>query len=95
MLGLGSIGDIAQWVAVVIIAGGMVLTWRKNGRSEALNSGKRIEKIASLEKVVGEVSSKQDNILESINAFKTHCAKVSTGLNGRITNLESKQGRRK
>lgn len=83
------VGDIAQWVAVVIIGGGLWASWRRNGQHAAEGQGIMSEKISNLEKVAESNVNKSDEILLSLNEMKEHCARVSTGLTTRVNGLEN------
>ncbi len=86
----GLLAGIAQWVVVVIIGLGLIVTLRKNGRSADRREGARTEKITSLERITQENSQKLDKVLAGQNEQKAHCAGVSTGLNVRVDTLEKK-----
>ena len=93
------VGDLAQWAAVLVIGGGFIWTWRRNGKDKAFDAGQLAEKITNLEKFAEEAKTeskveserqhaKMDKILAGQNEMKTHCANVSGDLAGEIKALQ-------
>lgn len=88
------IGDIAQWVAVVVIGGGLYVSYRRSNRNEVKGEGVLEEKINHLEETTGKMSEKTDKVLEGLNEMKEHCAGVTAGFKARIISLEDKRGKK-
>ena len=90
-----SFGEIIALVGVFIIAIGLAVTWRKNGRAQATRDIAQAEKLATWKQ---EIQGSVDHIEEELKSgdhglialaqgqgnFKTHCATVSTGLIGKV-----------
>ena len=107
------IGEIIALVGVCIIAIGLVATWRKNGDAQAARDIAQAEKDATfqqgiksdIEHIEEELKSDDHGLValaKGMGDFKTHCAKVSTGLAGKVESnttgikeLKEKVGRRR
>ena len=83
-----SIPEIATIVGVVIIGLGLIMTWRRNGRSQA-------EQFGGLKTDVKNIQSSLDNpdcglgaLSNKVAEFKTHCARVSTSLSVQVKSHE-------
>lgn len=83
-----SIPEIASIVGIVLIGLGLIITWVRNGRSQA-------EQFGSLKTDVKNIQSCLDNkdcglgaLSNKIAEFKTHCAKVSTSLSEQVKSHE-------
>ena len=85
------IGDIAQWVAVFVIGGGLIASWQGKKHQEAKSQGALEQKIISLEKTVAKANGTGEKILQGINKMKTHCAGVTAGFAARLNGLERKK----
>ena len=81
-------GDVAQWIAVGLLTGAMYLTSRNGKYKHYEQDGVSKTKVSNLEKMANTSAAKQDEILASVNDFKTHCAGISAGLDTRTKNLE-------
>lgn len=89
------IGEILAIVGVLIVAVGLIATWRKNGRTQADRDIARAEKDAAFQqeiksefKHINEELKSDDHglvaLAVSVGNFKTHCAEVSTKLSGKV-----------
>lgn len=86
---------IAQWTAVVGIAIGLILTWRRNGKDAAERNGAFKNEVKNIgEKLEGMEEGIKD-IKESVNKQQVHCATISTQLMERVSHLERSRLRRK
>ncbi len=75
-------------VVAVFAAGGVVMTWRKNGKSQAARDG-RIE--LTQENIIQKLDDPTNGLTainEKVNRMVNHCATVSTGLTGRVDTAE-------
>lgn len=89
----------AAVVGVLFTGGGLILTWRKNGRSQRERDLDLAMKQAARDTAI---NTTQENILaklddpttglpavnEKVNAMVTHCAEVSTGVVERVNAAE-------
>ena len=78
----------SSMVVAVVAAGGVLLTWRKNGKREterdttiSLNQEGIIRRLDDEDNGLGALNRK-------VNSMTTHCATVSTGLTERIIAAE-------
>ena len=80
--------EIATLAGLVVIAGGMIGAWVRNGKSQA----KRDEQLAGKTDEVLRRLNDEDTGLSALNekvsAFRLHCEGVSTALTGRIATAE-------
>ena len=78
----------SSFVVAIVAAGGVILTWRKNGKSQAA----RDERIAlSQEHIVEQLGDPVNGLTainEKVNVMVNHCATVSTGLTERVKTAE-------
>ena len=78
----------SSFVVALAAAGGVIMTWRKNGKSQAA----RDERIAlTQENIMKKLEDPKDGlsaINEKVNNMVNHCATVSTGLTERVKTAE-------
>lgn len=80
--------EIATWAVAVAAILGLIATWIKNGRSQAKRDGK-LE--ANQKNIINQLEDPETGlsaINEKCHRFETHCATVSTALDGRVTATE-------
>lgn len=80
--------EIATIVSLIAIAGGLSLTWIRNGRSQAKRDQKLEDKTDAVLRRLNDEDTGLSAINEKVGAFRLHCAEVSTALTGRITTAE-------
>lgn len=95
-----SIGAIIAIVGVLIVAIGLIATWRKNGRTQTARDIAQAEKEATFQQ---EIKSNMEHIDEELKsedhglvalaqgqaAFRENCARVSTGLAAKVESNSS------
>lgn len=88
---------IAQWTVTGVIAVGLYLTWRQNGRREIASEERRAERWGALETEVANIKRELSNpshglgkIKESVDNQGKHCASVTSGFEERLKSLEEK-----
>jgi len=91
--------EVASLATSGLVAIGLIVTWVHNGRTQAERDIDIAEKqtqrdqvLASNQKTILRRLDDEDTGLSALNnkiqSFNLHCAKTSTGLNGRITATE-------
>jgi len=78
----------ASWVTAAVAIGGVLLSWRRNGKSQAARDA-RIH--ANQQHIIEKIDDPNDGlsaINEKVNNMVNNCAIVSTGLSERVKTAE-------
>ncbi|MBA7664678.1 hypothetical protein ES703_72739 [subsurface metagenome] len=78
----------ASWVTAAVAVGGVIVTWRHNGRNQA----KRDERLElNQENIIKKLDDPKHGLAaidDKVNNMVNHCATVSTGLTERMITAE-------
>ena len=90
-------GDMFQWVAVILIALGLVISITRNNKrsqhyskEEAEEKGQLIEKVDTIEKAINHPEFGLGAINKNVNKMAANCFAVTEGFKDRIKDLERK-----
>ena len=78
----------ASWVTAAVAIGGVLLSWRRNGKSQAARDT-RIQ--TNQEHIIQKIDDPTDGLTainEKVNNMVNNCAIVSTGLSERVKTAE-------
>jgi len=78
----------SSFVVAIVAAGGVIITWRKNGKSQAARDERIQVNQEHIIKKLDDPSHGLSVINDKVNNMVTHCAKVSTGLTERMIAAE-------
>ena len=78
----------ASWVTAAVAVGGVVLTWRRNGKTQAKRDGRLELNQENIMKKLEDPKHGLSAINDKVADMKTHCGVVSTGLTERMIAAE-------
>ena len=85
---------VAQWVATISVAGGLIYSIRRNGKSRAEQDTQlKTELKSEIEHVKKKLDDPGDGlkaIKKAIDEQALYCARTSTSLKERVSSLEKK-----
>lgn len=79
---------LAQWIATGIIAIAVILTWVKNGRSQAKEWGSFTNEVKHIKEALEDPDQGLGALKKGITDMQTNCAKVSGKLGEKVYHLE-------
>lgn len=78
----------ASWVTAAVAVGGVIVTWRRNGRNQAKRDERLNLNQENIIKKLDDPTHGLTAINDKVNDMKNHCATVSTGLTERMKAAE-------
>ena len=78
----------ASWLTAAVAVGGVIVTWRRNGKSQAKRDERIVLNQENILKQLGDETHGLVAIDDKVNNMVNHCATVSTGLTGRMNTAE-------
>lgn len=85
-----TIPEVISIAGMVIIGLGLVGTIWRNGRHQAKRDGRLEERIDTMHKTVGQVSTKTDDIKKIVVDQGTYCAGFTARIDQRVISLEKR-----
>jgi len=78
----------ASWVTAAVAVGGVIVTWRRNGKAQAKRDGRLELNQENIMQKLDDPSHGLTAINDKVNNMVNHCATVSTGLTERVKAAE-------
>lgn len=85
-----SVAEVVSIVGVCVVGVGLVCTWIRNSRGQAGYLGSLGTKIEGVEKRLDDENTGLGAIKKGVDKQAVHCAKISSGFEERIKDLEGK-----
>ncbi len=83
-----TIVEVANLVGLLIVGGGLVFTWIRNGRSNARSLGSMEQTLKTVVKTVDETREEVSDIGKKMVDVQVNCAKTTSAFDQKIKNLE-------
>jgi len=78
----------ASWVTAAVAVGGVIVTWRRNGKTQAKRDERLNLNQENIMKSLDDPTHGLAAIDDKVNNMVNHCATVSTGLTERMKAAE-------
>ena len=81
-------GEIFSAAGISIVAIGLLITWVRNGRSQAKRDGILEERINGIQSRLDDEHTGLGSIKKSVEKQEVHCAKITSSFAEKIKHLE-------
>lgn len=88
-----ALGEIINFVGVILVGIGLMITWNRNGRNTAEKYGALTEQVKQSNSKLDEHHQKLDAIQAAVSNQAVNCATISSTLIGKIKSLEETDGK--
>ena len=90
-----SVAELVSLIGLVMLAVGLAVTWIRNGRSQGTAMGKMegslVTEIKNIKERLDDPVNGLGSIKGAVDNQAVHCARISTGLDLRVSVMERKK----